>query len=385
MQRSERRALELEDRLEAFQNHIAAARFTEPLVLRCCAPVTSVYRGPAEWPPDDFDQSVILRAMRGETESFQLAFLAPDSAMESVEISVDGLTSAAGQSISLQQIEMYRVEYVKYETQFRAHGNLWPDVLVPSREFQLSAGHVQPVWIDIEVPREQAPGTYEGRVRVTGPGGIHLEKPVRVIVYAPVLPRPTRMKAVMTTVPNYQMHNQEDRERIALERISLLARHHVRPHLKFQEVDFMLKAYAMVRNDFGFKWFGMEGLNDHDKQQLYDTAIKEGWIDGLYCNVWDEAPGDQAVSESRKFKEKYPLAKTLLTLSEARTAIRPYQDVVDVWCPDAANWRRDPEFHQSRKHRWHYFYMTGAINGPTTWRGAAGSEAWKMNAEGFFY
>ena len=29
--------------------------------------------------------------------------------------------------------------------------------------------------------------------------------------------------------------------------------------------------------------------------------------------------------------------------------------------------------------------MTGAINGPTTWRGAAGSQAWKMNAEGFFY
>ena len=385
LQEYERKAMDLEVRLEKIENRIAVARFTEPLIAGYYAPVTSVYRAPIEWPASDFDQSVIIRAMRGETESFQLALLSPDIAMERVEIAIDGLISASGKSIAPEQIKVYRVDYVKYQTPVRTHGNLWPDVLVPSREFQLSAGHVQPVWIDIEVPRNQAPGTYDGRVRVVGPAGIRLEKPVQVIVYRPVLPRPTHMKAVMTTVPNYHVHNQEERERIAFERVSFLARHHVRPHLKFQEVDFMLKAYEMIRNDFGFKWFGMEGLGEDDKQRLYDTAIMEGWIDGLYCNVWDEAPGDQAVPQYRDFKKKYPLAKTLLTLSEARTAIRPYQDVVDVWCPDATNWKRDPEFHLSRKYRWHYFCMTGAINHPTRWRSATGTEAWKMKAEGFFY
>ncbi len=382
LQEYERKAMDLEVRLEKIENRIAVARFTEPLIAGYYAPVTSVYRAPIEWPASDFDQSVIIRAMRGETESFQLALLSPDIAMERVEIAIDGLISASGKSIAPEQIKVYRVDYVKYQTPVRTHGNLWPDVLVPSREFQLSAGHVQPVWIDIEVPRNQAPGTYDGRVRVVGPAGIRLEKPVQVIVYRPVLPRPTHMKAVMTTVPNYHVHNQEERERIAFERVSFLARHHVRPHLKFQEVDFMLKAYEMIRNDFGFKWFGMEGLGEDDKQRLYDTAIMEGWIDGLYCNVWDEAPGDQAVPQYRDFKKKYPLAKTLLTLSEARTAIRPYQDVVDVWCPDATNWKRDPEFHLSRKYRWHYFCMTGAINHPTRWRSATGTEAWKMKAEG---
>ena len=379
------RASELRSTLAEIEDRIAVARFSGPLVTGSYAPVRSLYRRPAEWPPDDFGPAVRLETMRGETESFQLALLATGGDMAGIRITFDPPVHASGRRIDADQLTTYRVEYVEYKTPAADHGNLWPDVLVPSREFNLVKHEVQPVWIDLEVPRDQYPGAYEGRIRIVGPGGIRLEKPLLVRVHAPVLPRATRMAAAMTTVPDYRLQATENRERIALERVAFLASHHIRPHLKYQTVDFMLKAYERVRRDFGFQWLGAEGMAENDWQRLYESAVAENWVDGLFYNVWDEPPGAEAVPRYREFKTKYPLAKTLLTLSEQRTAIREYRDVVDIWCPDATNWERDPDFHRSRKYRWHYFCLNGGITDPTVWRQATGTRAWEMGAEGFFY
>ena len=379
------RASELRSTLAGIEDRIAVARFSEPLVAGYYAPVRSLYRRPAEWSPDDFGQAVHIETMRGETESFQLALLATRDDMNAVRVALDAPTDTSGRRISPEQLMVHRVEYVEYDTASAEHGNLWPDVLVPSSEFNLVKHEAQPVWVDLEVPRDQCPGTYEGRIRIEGPGGIRLEKPLVVRVHASVLPRPTRMKAAMTTVPDYRLQRTEDRERIALARVAFLARHHIRPHLKFQTVDFMLKAYKMVREDFGFRWLGTEGLDENDWQRLYETAVAESWVDGLCCNVWDEPPGAEAVPRYREFKAKYPLAKTLLTLADHRTAIREYQEVVDIWCPDPTNWGLDPDFHRSRKYRWHYFCLDGGITDPTMWRQATGTRAWEMGVEGFFY
>ena len=386
-------AFELRTRLRRIENRIARARFSEPLVLALCGPLTPVYRQPAEWPSSELEGTVVVEAMRGETESLQLALLSPGQDLGPVRVSFDVLRSAAGQRIAPERMAVYRVEHVQYPTQLGAHGDLWPDVLVPSTEFRLVRGEVQPVWVDIAVPRDQAAGTYEGRLLIAGPDDILLERSVRAVVHAPVLPRPTRMKAVMTVVPSYRLlgaHDTQPRpgeesERIALERISFLARHHVRPFIKFQNTDFMLKAFAMLRRDFGFRWLGAEGLAAEDWRRLYERAVKGGWVDGLFCSVWDEPPGAEAVPKYREFKADYPLAKTLLTLSEHRTAIRDHQDVVDIWCPDSTNWGLDPDFHRSRKYRWHYFCLNGGITDPTVWRQATGTGAWEMGVEGFFY
>ena len=134
------RAIELRAKLGEIEDRIALARFTDPLVVGCYAPVTSVYRNPAEWPANDFEEAIDIRAMRGETESFQLALLSPGRDMARIHVAFDALKSATGQSIAPEQIMLYRVEYVEYKTQAAEHDNLWPDVLVPSSEFELRFG-----------------------------------------------------------------------------------------------------------------------------------------------------------------------------------------------------------------------------------------------------
>ena len=372
-------AFQLQSSLRNLQDRIFLAKLTEPILIRFYRPLISIYQRPSELPAEECNDAVSIYALRGETESFQVALLAAreDADAITVELKLPDKFIA----------KIYKVDYVKYQTSRHLHNDLWPDVLIPANTLSLTKGRVQPIWVDIKVPAEQAPGIYKGRILIRKNNRILRVEPVSVHVANYTLPQPTNMKAVMTVVPNYRVYNKEEGkiEQIALQRIRILAEHHIRPLLKFQKVDFMLKAFKMLREQYHFRWMGTEGMNADDWRAVYNTAVRQGWVEGLFYNVWDEAPGSEAVKKYADFKRSYPRAQTLLTLSEYRTAIRPYAKVADVWCPDPANYSRDPEFHNSRRNRWWYFCSSGAITNPTKWRRFTGIDAWKCHRDGFFY
>ncbi len=91
---------------------------------------------------------------------------------------------------------------------------------------------------------------------------------------------------------------------------------------------------------------------------------------------------------TRRFKAKvskrWPKMKTLGVMNEAAKTLS-YKNVVDIWCPDPANYGRDKAFHDSRQHRWWYFCMTGGLTGQEMWRSATGVRSWGMNRHGFLY
>ena len=374
-------ANELKTSLVDLQNRVVLANLKKPIEVRFYDSLTSIYQQPAELPPSLFDEAIDIYALKGEVEAFQVALLAAKEDVSSITVDVK-LPHGF-------EVETYRLDHVIYKTGQQAHGNLWPDVLAPAEKFKLTQGKVLPVWVDIKIPADKEAGVYEGMILVQRNGRLVHKEPLRVHVANYTLPRPTTMKVAMTTVPNYRVYHElnekEKIKKIGIERVRLLSDHQLRSYVKYQKVDFMLELFKIMREEYGFTALGTEGLKPDDWKKLYDIAVEEGWNEGLYYNVWDEAPGDGAVPKYAAFKKAYPQARALLVLSSHLTAIRPYKDVVDIWCPDTTNLSLDTEFHDSREHRWWYFCTSGMITNPLQWRMSTGVGAWKHNRNGFFY
>jgi hypothetical protein len=136
-----------------------------------------------------------LRAARGESESFQIAVQGPPSGLTNVSVSVSDLTGEGGTTISSNNFTLYREAYVYISTSSpnwygtnRPLGPGWyADGLIPFTDpvsgaplrgaalqavpFQLPAGENQPIWVDLSIPRNSAPGKYDGTFLVTSDQG----------------------------------------------------------------------------------------------------------------------------------------------------------------------------------------------------------------------
>jgi hypothetical protein len=136
--------------------------------------------------------AVWLDAARGETESFQVAVLARGGLLTGVSVAVSPLRSAAGAEIG--SIALAREHYVRVTRHSPGGSGVplrwgwFPDALVPfvdpvtgrgprpgarypAAPFPVAAGHNQPVWVDVTVPRDAAPGVYTGTWTVTSGQG----------------------------------------------------------------------------------------------------------------------------------------------------------------------------------------------------------------------
>jgi len=141
-------------------------------------------------------QSITLYAARGESQSFQVVVQAPAGGLTNVNVSVSDLTGPSGAAIpSSYQITLYSAHYITVRNGSPNLGGLnqplppglFPDALIPFNDpvthapltgatytaapFSLAAGHNQPIWIDIAVPRTATPGAYTGVVSVTSTQG----------------------------------------------------------------------------------------------------------------------------------------------------------------------------------------------------------------------
>jgi hypothetical protein len=133
-----------------------------------------------------------LDAARGETESFQVAIRARGGPLTGVSVAVSPLRSAA--SGVIDSIALAREHYVRVTRHSPATSGAplrwswFPDALVPfvdlvtsraprpgaryrAAPFPVAAGHNQPVWVDVTVPRDAAPGVYIGTWTVTSRQG----------------------------------------------------------------------------------------------------------------------------------------------------------------------------------------------------------------------
>jgi len=147
--------------------------------------------------PTDEDATVRLSAARGEFEPVQVV-LRPKQALSGVTASISDLSGDGG-TIPASSVDILRVGYVFVHTPTDQQGAVgwWPDPLPPLDEsVDLEAGQNQPLWLRVEVPRDAAPGDYDGTLALQAEGW-SAEVPVQLHVWDFEMPAQRSVLATM--------------------------------------------------------------------------------------------------------------------------------------------------------------------------------------------
>jgi hypothetical protein len=137
------------------------------------------------------DTKINLFAARGEYESFQIGIKVPEGKLTNTNVFVSDLSGPNNKVISKSNITLFREHYVrvsqsspKEATSYNSPlpPGLYADALIPfvspdtqkdlsggefdAIPFNLIAGAVQPIWVDIFIPRDTQPGQYTGKYSV---------------------------------------------------------------------------------------------------------------------------------------------------------------------------------------------------------------------------
>jgi Domain of unknown function (DUF4091) len=162
----------------------------------------------------------VIRAARGEYESFQVAIQAPRGGLTNINFSVTKLVGPRGAVLPRTSLILFREWYITvkhHSPTYNGPPNLpitnvqtFPDALVPFLDpatgkppvgaelravpFDLVAGRNAVVWIDLFVPRGAAAGQYRGTYTVTSDQGM-FEGQIRVHVWGFTLPLEPSLKS----------------------------------------------------------------------------------------------------------------------------------------------------------------------------------------------
>jgi len=136
-----------------------------------------------------------LMAARGEYEAFQIVIQAPKGNLENIDVVVSDLHGVNESVISKKNITLYREHYIYIDRpspkNWKNNPTLgvgwYPDALIPfvnpdngsdltgaeldAVPFNLEPGKNQPIWVDVFVPRNTAPGEYQGTYTVSSNHG----------------------------------------------------------------------------------------------------------------------------------------------------------------------------------------------------------------------
>jgi hypothetical protein len=137
------------------------------------------------------DTSVRIKAARNEHEPFQLVIAAEDQPLSGVNVTVSDLIGPSG-TIGQDNITLYRETYFEVTQPSDPWGlglpaavlppGSIPDALIPFADpydpshavgapFEVIVGENQPIWVDVYVPADVAPGEYSGTLTITADGG----------------------------------------------------------------------------------------------------------------------------------------------------------------------------------------------------------------------
>src|SRR6185437_11419544 len=134
-----------------------------------------------------------IAAAKGETASFQINVQAPYGGLNNVNVTMSDFTSSAGGFIPSSAFKLFREHYVLVQpgsvnwlgTNQPMGQGYYPDGLIPFTDpntgaslrgngaaiqavpFTLGQYQNQPIWVDVNVPRNAAAGTYSGTYTVS--------------------------------------------------------------------------------------------------------------------------------------------------------------------------------------------------------------------------
>lgn len=254
------------------------------------------------------DPPVRLQGARGETVAFQLVLAARDPV--AVDVEVDALDGGSGR-IGREGIEVFLEVYVACppvdSTVVALGPGEFPDPLVPlwddggarvAAPVRLTPRRNQPLWVDVSIPRDAAPGAYRGQVRLRGGGVASVEVPLELEVLSFEIPRQTHLAA---WVPLYatrllQGERAEGSDSPALRGV----------YWRYQEMAHAHRFWTQIMEDQpraywdesigslrGIDWSSYDALNGPvlDGSLFEDGEPPPGWKVGGFV-WWGARPGD---------------------------------------------------------------------------------------------
>lgn len=151
-------------------------------------------------------RTVEVRLARNEKESFQLAVMPVDAALEKVSVTVSDLTGPGGATFARTQIDCDVTGYVetKQSPPYKVdHVGWWPDpILNFLGPVDIAAGDLQSFWIRVRAPHGQPPGDYRGTLIVTAANAPTVKLELRVHVYRFTLPDESPLPLAVTFAPH---------------------------------------------------------------------------------------------------------------------------------------------------------------------------------------
>jgi len=147
-----------------------------------------------------------IKAARNEAEAFQVVVHAGNLGLRGVNAAASDL-KGDGRIIERKNVALFREHYVEIRVsspRAKEPVGLTPDALIPFPEpgakppakpprytaapFAVAPNSNQPLWVEVSVPKDAAPGEYAGTVTVTAEGEKPVEVPVSLTVWDFALP-----------------------------------------------------------------------------------------------------------------------------------------------------------------------------------------------------
>jgi hypothetical protein len=161
-------------------------------------------------------KTVTLGSARNEYVAFQIAIRGAQEGGADITVVADDLKGAGSAVIPRANVDLFVEHYLTVKTTSRSDPkNIFPGMtagehptqMVPFQAkkygapFTLGAGRNQPVWVDIYVPEEAAPGDYKGTFKVLAGKKVVSEITVALTVWSFTLPHETHFRSFLYTGP----------------------------------------------------------------------------------------------------------------------------------------------------------------------------------------
>ena len=375
------------------------------------------------------EKRVSVALARNEKEAVQVVVMPVEAAAKQVSVRIGDLRSAAGAVFSARNITAPPMGYVQTKNAppyGSSHVGWWPD---PILDFMSAAdiapGDAQSFWVRVRAPKEQAPGTYRGKLEVLVAGKPLYAFDLSVEVYPFVLPDRSPLNMAVTFAPMYYEPDgkggwQEGKyrdtawEKHKLQWGDFLADYYLTYDSLYTKSDpeFAVLTRLKKQGRLGMFNLGYYGaMPDKPEEQeawkkdvrghigkAYAQAKALGLLDHAYIYGCDENPPEMfpAVERAAAFlKHEYPGALILTTTYDHSFGTNSVLQSMDGFTPLTPSYRRDlaDKVRATGKQVWWYiccgpghpfcnmFVEFPAIEG----RLLMGAQSAKYRPDGFLY
>jgi uncharacterized protein (TIGR03790 family) len=305
-----------------------------------------------------------IEAARNEVEGVQLVVAAGKEDVCGAMLEVSDLAGDAGSKIPKANVTWNIVGYVETEKPAYPVSKVgwWPDPLLSAGKFDVHAGRVQPLWINVRVPQDARPGLYRGTISLR------------------LADNQVRSVSLEVRVWNFAIPKQQHLETCFLLRPEELQKFYKLPAVPIemyeQWLDFCLDhrislmlcewpgfntdmerlvARQLDRGGSAFclanAWFEHgppEARRKHNAEQiaqirpLYERAKKRGWIDRAYIYCFDEIGREQypfALELYREMKKSMPDLRLMQTFYKD-DPMPVLGEVMDIWAPNTGRYHQ---------------------------------------------